>query len=206
MQYPSKEDYMRAVQHAESFTYDELRRAEFVLHPAWGIPKPAAGTSAVVFKAVVDGEEQALRFFTRDEAGSGDRYEALQEHFTVRDLVSCVAMSRWIDGGIRINGRTWPVVRMQWVNGRTLNQYVEQLVEQGNTAALAGLAGAWRELVARLQTAQFAHGDLQHGNVLVEDCGALRLVDFDCSWIVRFSGQLAPSETGHRNYQPDNRP
>lgn len=206
MQYPSKEDYLRAVQHSESFTRDELRRAEFVLHPVWQIPKPAAGTSAVVFKAVVDGQEQALRFFTRDEAGSGDRYEALQEHFTDRDLESCVAMSRWIDGGIRINGRAWPVMRMQWVNGRTLNQHVEQLVEQGNTAALGSLASAWRELVARLQTAEFAHGDLQHGNVLVDDHGTLRLVDFDCSWIAQFTGQQAPKETGHRNYQPGDRP
>jgi eukaryotic-like serine/threonine-protein kinase len=206
MQYPSKEDYLKAVQRSESFTSDELRRAEFVLHPVWQIPKPAAGTSAVVFKAVVDGEEQALRFFTRDDASSSDRYEALQEHFTVRDLVSCVAMSHWVDGGIRINGRTWPVVRMQWVNGRTLNQYVDHLVEQEDTGALGSLASAWRELVVRLQEAEFAHGDLQHGNVLVDDCGVLRLVDFDCSWIVRFAGQPAPSETGHRNYQPENRP
>jgi eukaryotic-like serine/threonine-protein kinase len=206
MQYPNKEDYVRAVQRSESFTSDELRRAEFALHPGWHIPVPAAGTSAVVFKAVMDGEEQALRFLTRHDASRGDRYEALQEHFTVHDLVSCVAMSRWVDGGIRINGRTWPVLRMQWVNGRTLNQYVDHLVEQGDTRALAGLAGAWRELVVRLQGAEFAHGDLQHGNVLVDDCGALRLVDFDCSWIGGFSGQQAPSETGHRNYQPENRP
>ncbi|MGH3931190.1 MAG: hypothetical protein ACRDTF_14570 [Pseudonocardiaceae bacterium] len=206
MQYPSKEDYLKAVQHSESFTTAELRRAEFVLHPVWQIPKPAAGTSAVVFKAVLDGEEQALRFLTRADASRADRYEALQEHFTGHDLVSCVAMSRWVDGGIRVNGRTWPVVRMQWVNGRTLNQYVDHLVEQGDTGALTNLAGAWHNLVVRLQAAEFAHGDLQHGNVLVDDHGALRLVDFDCSWIARFSGQLAPSETGHRNYQPDNRP
>ena len=206
MQYPNKEDYVRAVQRRESFTSAELRRAEFVPDPVWQIPKPAAGTSAVVFKAVVEGEEQALRFFTRDEASSSDRYEALQEHFTTRNLVSCVAMSRWIDDGIRINGRTWPVLRMQWVNGRTLNQHVDHLIEQGNTAALGGLASAWRELVARLQVAEFAHGDLQHGNVLVDDRGTMRLVDFDCSWIARFSGQPAPSETGHRNYQPENRP
>ncbi|MGH3766080.1 MAG: hypothetical protein ACRDTX_13185 [Pseudonocardiaceae bacterium] len=206
MQYPTKEDYVRAVQRRGSFTSDELRRAEFVLHPRYEIPMPASGTSAVVFKAMVDGQEQALRFFTRDEASSSDRYEALQDHFTNRNLVSCVAMSRWIDDGIQINGRTWPVLRMQWVNGRTLNQYVGHLIEQGSTAALGELAGGWRELVARLQAAEFAHGDLQHGNVLVDDGGTMRLVDFDCSWILRLSGLPAPSETGHRNYQPENRP
>lgn len=205
VQYPSKDDYLKAVQRSESFASDELRRAEFVRHPVWQIPKPAAGASAVVFKAVLDGEEQALRFPTRQDASRADRYEALQQHFTVHDLAGCVAMPRWVRDGIRINGRTWPVVRMQWVNGRTLNHYVDHLVTQQDSGALVGLTGAWRELVVRLQRAEFAHGDLQHGNVLVDHHGALRLVDFDCSWIAQFAGQPAPSETGHRNYQLENR-
>ena len=78
-----------------------------------------------------------------------------------------------VDDAIRVNGRTWPVVRTQWANGRTLNQYVDHLVEQLDTKALGNLAGVWRELVARLQSAEFAHGDLQHGNVLIDDRGAL---------------------------------
>jgi eukaryotic-like serine/threonine-protein kinase len=95
---------------------------------------------------------------------------------------------------------------MQWVNGRTLNQYVDHLVEQHDVASLANLAGMWRDLVMRLQGAEFAHGDLQHGNVLVDEHGSLRLVDFDCSWIARFASQPPPAETGHRNCQPANRP
>lgn len=172
----------------------------------WQIPKPAAGTSAVVFKAIVDRQEQALRFPTREDAARRDRYEALQEHFIAHDLVDCIATSNWTDDAIRINDRTWPVLRMQWVNGRTLNQYVEHLVEQRDIRSLGSLAHGWRDLVVRLQRAEFAHGDLQHGNVLVDDRGALRLVDFDCSWIVRFTGQPPPTETGHRNYQPASRP
>ncbi|HTF53153.1 MAG TPA: hypothetical protein VK735_37390 [Pseudonocardia sp.] len=205
MAYPSKEDYLKAVQHSDSFTSDALRRAEFVPHPVWGIPKPAAGTSAVVFKAVLDGQEQALRFLTRQDAALRERYDALGEHFAGHDLVDCVAMSHWEEDAIRIGGRTWPVVRMQWVNGRALNQHVDKLVERLDTAALGVLAADWQRLVARLQAGRFAHGDLQHGNVLVDERGMLRLVDFDCAWIARFTGQTPPTETGHRNYQPENR-
>jgi eukaryotic-like serine/threonine-protein kinase len=206
MHYPSKEDYVKAVQHSESFASAELRRANFVLDRLWQIPRPAAGTTAVVFEAVIDGEPQALRFFTRDDASSRERYDALQEHFVARDLVPHVAMSHWVDDGIRISGRTWPVLRMQWISGRTLNRHVEDLVKNEDTGQLESLAGAWRQLVLRLQRAEFAHGDLQHGNVLIDDKGKLRLVDFDCSWIGRFAGQPAPAETGHRNYQPEMRP
>jgi hypothetical protein len=56
-------------------------------------------------------------------------------------------------------------------------------------------------MVRSLQTAEFAHGDLQHGNVLVDDSGHLRLVDFDCAWLNGFDASSAPSESGHRNYQ-----
>ena len=197
---------MKAVQRADCFVADELRGLELVAHPLYGIPMPAAGKSAVVFKAMAGGVPQALRFFTRDDVSNSERYGALHEHFTSHGLESAVALPRWVDAGIRVNGRDWPVVRMQWVEGHTLNRHVEDLVERGDTASLASLAGSWRELVTRIQRAEFAHGDLQHGNVLVGRGGDLRLVDFDCSWIARFAGTLAPSETGHRNYQPEHRP
>ncbi len=201
MRYPSAEDYMKAVQQPDPFTTDELRRMELVVHPVFQIPSPAAGTSAVVFKALADGEAQALRFFTREDNWSGERYTALHDHFTARGLASSVAMPRWVTDGIRVNGRTWPVVCMQWVDGHTLNKYVEDLVEQQDRPALHTLAAAWLELVTRLQGAEFAHGDLQHGNVMVDGQGKMRLVDFDCAWIGHFAGHTAPSETGHRNYQ-----
>ena len=87
MHYPSKEDYVKAVQHSDSFTSAELKKATFVLDRLWQIPRPAAGTTAVVFEAVIDGEPQALRFFTRDDASNRDRYDALQDHFLAHDLV-----------------------------------------------------------------------------------------------------------------------
>jgi len=45
------------------------------------------------------------------------------------------------------------------------------------------------------------HGDLQHGNIMVNQEGQLRLVDFDDIWIPELAGMAAPTEFGHRNYQ-----
>lgn len=206
MRYPGPDEYMKAVQQPDSFTVEELRRMSLVLHPRWGVPTPASGTSAVVFKAMRDGEPQALRFFTREDAWSGAHYTALHDHFANRDLRSCVAMPRWVDDGIRVNGRTWPVVCMQWVDGLTLNGYVDGLVRDRDVGSLGSMARSWRQLVVRLQRAEFAHGDLQHGNILVDSGGTMRLVDFDCSWIAGFADDREPGESGHRNYQLDNRP
>ena len=200
--FPNAEDYVRAVQEPRRvFLPPALKRAEFAVHPVWQIPMPASGNAAVVFKARVDGKDQAMRFFIREDASSRQRYTALGRYFVDHGLRDCVAGATWLDDAIRVNDATWPMVQMHWVDGRTLDAYVAYLIERGDLAALAGLAAAWRQLIDRLQKAEFAHGDLQHGNVLIDSSSALRLVDFDGSWIVQFRGESPPKETGHPNYQ-----
>lgn len=207
MQYPSPREYFSAVQHPERvFQTTSLKRAQLVVDPVHQTPQFATGTSAVVCKALVGGEVQALRFFIREDASSREQYSALGEYFRQQKLIDCVATSEWLDNAIEVNGRSWPVLQMQWVEGRNLDAYVDFLVKENDTGALARLAEKWRSLIGRLQAARFAHGDLQHGNVLVDNAGALRLVDFDASWIVPFSGRTPPSETGHPNYQRPDRP
>lgn len=206
MTHPGAEDYIKAVQHpATAFVHDGLKTARFDLNPLLGIPVPATGTSAVVFKASIDGRPVALRFFTREDVSTRERYSALQDFVVRHGLGGHVVAAQWIDDAIAIRGRTWPVVRMDWVDGRPLDQYVEDLVERRDTAALGGLAAAWRDLIRRLQAARFAHGDLQHGNVLVDQSGTLRLVDLDSAWIEPFTGRTPAAEAGHRHYQPAGR-
>jgi hypothetical protein len=204
--FPNAEDYVRAVQDPRrTLRYPALQRAEFALHPLLQIPMPASGTAAVVFKARIDGAEQAMRFFIREDASNRQRYTALGRYFVDHDLGDCVASATWVDDAISINNLTWPMVQMSWVNGRTLDAYISYLVDQGDVAALGSLAATWRNLIDRLKKAEFAHGDLQHGNVLIDTESTLRLVDFDGSWIKTFCNEKPPSETGHRNYQRSGR-
>ena len=198
--YPAAGDYYRAVQApARSFTVPKLQAAEFVWDSLG--PTLARGSSAVVFQASVQGRPQALRCYIRNDASSRDRYSALDAYLAWHDLSPYVSGTTWLDGAIVVNRAAWPVLTMEWIDGRTLNEYVDFLVAGSNTAALATLAGKWRELVALLQRSEFAHGDLQHGNIMVDQDGQLRLVDFDGVWIPQLAGQVPPTEFGHPNYQ-----
>src|SRR5215475_10923790 len=202
MAYPNAEDYVRAVQQPDRvFRVPALRKAVFELHPLFGIPMPASGNAAVVFKADVGGKGTALRFFIREDASSRERSSALGQHFADRGIDDCVAHPVWVDQAISVNGQSWPMVQMNCVDGRTLDTYVGHLAGTGNVGGLSCLAETWRGFIARLQAADFAHGDLQHGNVLVDTSSMLRLVDFDGSWIAAFHGGPPPKETGHPNYQ-----
>jgi hypothetical protein len=198
--FPAAGDYYKAVQApSRVFTVPKLQTAEFVWDSLG--PTLARGSSAVVFQAAVEGTPQALRCYIRNDASSRERYGALGDYLARHDLSPYVSGTTWLDGAIRVNRATWPVLQMGWIDGRTLNEYVDFLVTGSRTAALATLAGRWREMVALLQNSQFAHGDLQHGNVLVDQSGQLRLVDFDGVWIPQLAGHAPPTEYGHPNYQ-----
>lgn len=204
--FPTAIDYVRAVQHpTRAFRDPALQRAEFRRNPHRGTPDGIRGSYAMVFRAEVAGEPRALRFFLRT-AGDPGRYRALERHVTSAGLRAEVPPATWTDEAILVKGQRWPMINTAWVDGRALDSHVEELADQGDSARLYELAQRWRTLMDSLQRARFAHGDLQHGNVLVDEEGTLRLVDFDCSWIAAFAGQPPPAETGHRNYQPENRP
>ena len=176
--YPAAGDYYKAVQApSRAFTVPKLQAAEFVWDSLG--PTLARGSSAVVFQASVEGQPQALRCYIRNDASSRDRYSALDAHLAANDLSPHVSGATWLDGAIQVNRATWPVLTMDWIDGRTLNEYVDFLVASSNTAALTTLAAKWRALVGLLQDSEFAHGDLQHGNIMVDQEGRLRLVDFD---------------------------
>jgi len=198
--YPAAGDYYKAVQvPARAFTVPKLQAAEFVWDSLG--PTLARGSSAVVFQASVEGTAQALRCYIRNDASSRDRYSALDAYLAADELSPYVSGTTWLDGAIQVNRATWPVLTMDWIDGRTLNEYVDFLVTSSNAAALTTLAAKWRALVALMQSSEFTHGDLQHGNVMVDQDGRLRLVDFDGVWIPQLAGQSPPTEFGHPNYQ-----
>ncbi len=198
--YPAAGDYYKAVQApARVFTVPKLQAAEFVWDSLG--PTLARGSSAVVFQASVEGQPHALRCYIRNDASSRDRYSALDAYLAANDLSPYVSGTTWLDEAIQVNRATWPVLTMDWIDGRTLNEYVDFLVTSSNAAALTTLAAKWRALVGLLQSSEFAHGDLQHGNVMVDQDGRLRLVDFDGVWIPQLAGQSPPTEFGHPNYQ-----
>ena len=195
--FPAAGDYYKAVQApGRCFTVPKLQAAEFVWDSLG--PTLARGSSAVVFQASVEGKPQALRCYIRNDASSRDRYSALNTYLAAHDLRPYVSGTTWLDGAIVVNRSPWPVLTMEWIDGRTLNEYVDFLVTGSNTAALTTLAARWRELVALLQRSEFGHGDLQHGNIMVDQEGQLRLVqvqDFDAR-LVGASNHLRPSPFG----------
>jgi hypothetical protein len=162
----------------------------------------ASGQNAVVFLIETDDGRHAVRCFLTPPPAGAQRYDALARHLEQRSARG-LTPARWLKAGIRVNDVTWPIVVMPWVEGRPLNVAVEDLLED-DPASLTDLARQLIDIVVGLQAAEIAHGDLQHGNIMVTADGTIALVDLDGVWVPKITVG-APTEFGHPNYQHPHR-
>jgi len=203
MSWPQSTEYNAAIQNLRSsVSDDELRGGEPVVN-ALGIPIPFSGNFADVYKVYCPktGNTWAVKCFTRETPGLRDRYRQISEHLRRARLPFTVGFE-FVEPGIRIRREWYPFLKMQWVEGLALNDFVEKYVD--NPKTLRQLLGLWVKLAARLRRAEMAHADLQHGNVLLVPMPrgqlALKLIDYDGMYVPALSGRRT-GELGHPCYQ-----
>ncbi len=197
MGWPTPQEYNEAIQNpASAFEDAELRAGQPVLTPL-GLPRPITGAFASVYQLVCpNGRTVAVRCFLRDFGDHQDRYAAISAHLA-RVRLPYMTNFSYLANGIRVNGRWYPVLKMDWLEGESLQTYVERNLH--NPDALRDLAAQWVAMAKDLRTAWIGHGDLQHGNVIVAG-GKLRLIDYDGMFVPALAGRHS-HEIGHRNYQ-----
>jgi hypothetical protein len=194
--WPTPSDYHVAIQNPGTvFADPHLRTAQPALDRL-GLPKVASGNYCSVYE-LRDGQRRwAVRCFNRQVPDAQHRYRIIDEHLDCHSLPWLVGFD-FLEQGIRIQGRWYPIVTMDWVEGATLTGYLEKQVR--DSAAVRALADQWPQVMADLRAAGIAHGDLQHGNVLVSQ-GAFRLVDYDSLFVPALRGERSP-DLGHHHYQ-----
>lgn len=140
--------------------------------------------------------EWAVRCFTNNVKDQKIRYDTISLHLSSVNLPYIVPFE-YLSEGIRINGSWFPVVKMQWVEGESLLHYIQRNLH--NAEILKELANKWLKMMNDLHMADIAHGDLQHGNILIRD-DEIILIDYDGMYVPGLNG-MPSNELGHRNYQ-----
>src|SRR5262245_824668 len=200
--WPDLTEYHEAVQHPPKAFADSGLQAVTLELDRFGMPKPATGGNAVVYKGHQPGgflsfkKTWAIRCFLRPISDHAERYEAISKHLHKVRLPYDVNF-QFLKQGIQIRSNWFPIVKMQWAEGDLLHSHIEKYTHP--RASLAALREKWLMLVRDHEAAQLAHGDLQHGNILVRG-GSIQLVDYDGMWVPALKGRNA-TETGHRAYQ-----
>ena len=200
--WPDLTEYHEAVQHPPKAFADRGLKVVTLELDRFGMPKPATGGNAVVYKANKPGgflsfkKTWAIRCFLRPISDHAERYEAISKHLRKVRLPYDVNF-QFLKQGVQIRSHWFPIVKMQWADGDLLHSHIEKHLR--DPASLAALRTKWVTLVSDLEAARVAHGDLQHGNILVRG-GSIQLVDYDGMWVPALKGRHA-TETGHRAYQ-----
>lgn len=196
MNWPTPQDYNEAIQNPSHCFDDPDLKAGSIECNALGLPKSASGAFASVFKITTKSGAWAIRCFLRFLPEQTDRYKKISQ-FVLFDNLECTVDFHFIEKGIMVRGAWYPILKMRWVDGDTLDLYVQK--HHKDAERISKLSSDFHDLVMQLETADIAHGDLQHGNIIVSSEG-LRLVDYDALFVPELAG-LNNLEFGHPNYQ-----
>ncbi len=163
-----------------------------------GMPLVTSGQFAYVYKlkSMHGVSDFAVRCFRGYLGDRDQRYRAIQEHLHTAP-VSYISDFTYASEGILVGGTRFPILFMSWIEGPTLDLYIGEMLNRPDV--LLHLSEEWLRLLYALRTSGVAHGDLQHGNIIVEH-GQLRLVDHDGIFVPKMAGWTA-SEVGHQHYQ-----
>lgn len=195
--YPEPSDYQATIQNPNFVLREpELRTAHVRLNRL-GIPVVSSGGFALSFYlAAPDGKQWVVRCFKNDSPDRRARYDAISRFLNAHPAPFLLDVD-YYEQGILVDGAWYPIVKMPRVQGITLQRYIEAELAAGRS--IADLSGRFRAMVDELARLGIAHGDLQHGNIMVER-GQLVLVDYDGMFVPDLQGWPA-AERGSAAYQ-----
>lgn len=194
-------DIIISVENKDYFVLDEfVRQGEFLRTKSGQLQRYVGGFTAV-FPVVVKHEKWAFRCWHADLGNVRRRFLTIAKAIK-ESKARYLCDFAYVDEGIAINGKKYPTTRMRWVDGYTLKDYICENVN--DATKLNALAQHFLDLVRDMHSHGFAHGDLQHGNIIVDKHGELYLVDYDSFYCQELKGE-SDIITGLDDYQHPSR-
>ena len=220
MKYPSRSEYCISIRNPK-FAFrkkDPLTKIERDLDSALvsgksvekikpsGIKElwSASGGYAIAFKYETFSPKKiwAIRCFYRANFDVKRHYQNALSHIKRSSCRSYFVDCSLLEEGIRVKGNCYPILKMEWVEGENIKKFIK--ANLGNKNKLKSLAERWRELSQKLLGAGIAHGDLQHGNVLIANRSnqlSLKLIDYDSLYFDTALNAAYDSIKGFPDYQ-----
>jgi len=163
----------------------------------------APGGCACVFKYETFNPNKlwAVRCFLRSTSSVASHYSKVSSHLQSIPCASYFVKCSFLAQGIRVDGNLYPIVTMEWAEGKDLRTFIRDNLNKKNQLDL--LAQAWVKLSKDLGDAGIAHGDLQHGNITVDDQNGieLKLIDYDSLYFSVDGNTIYDAFNGIPDYQ-----
>lgn len=179
---PTISDILESVSVPELIKDDFIRNGRFET-TSHGL-RYYSGGFTVVFPVNVNGEKWAFRCWHNELGNVRNRFNIVSNYLSSISS-SYFSQFHYKDEGIIVAGRIYPTTRMKWIEGETINKYIEN--NAYDSSAIKALADSFLKMIEYLHEKKIAHGDLQHGNIIVHN-GSIKLVDYDSIFVPGLEG------------------
>lgn len=157
-----------------------------------------SGGFTVVMPCIVNGEKWAFRCWHTPVDDSKKKYGLINDAIQHINLPYFCSFE-YIENGLVVNGESLPITKMKWADGENLKKYISN--NYLDSIKIKRLASSFRKMVSDLHTQGIAHGDLQHGNIIVSKSGQLLLVDYDSMYVPSMRDNFQDTIKGLIDYQ-----
>ena len=198
MAVPNITQYLEAFQaHSRLLTDPELQKGT-VSKNGNGLPLTQCGGVALTFTVLVNSKKFAVKCFHKETNSLAKRYAAISRKLKLLQSKYFVGFN-FLEQGIRIDGKCYPIVKMDWAKGETFADFLEKNLN--NKIALKNLETSLKELAIFLKSEKISHGDFHAENLMVSENGkSIQLIDYDGMFLEELKS-LGCSEFGQINFQ-----
>lgn len=144
------------------------------------------GGFTLVFPVNVNDEKWAFRCWYVDLGNMRSHFQILSQVITKLNLPYFCDFA-YVDDGIVVDGKKYPTTRMRWIEGKNLKEYI--CANKNNTEKLKNLAIKFVKMITALHKYHVSHGDLQHGNILIDSNDEIFLIDYDSVYVPELDGE-----------------
>ena len=203
--FPTLSEYNKTIQVQGANAFRTLNNIFFI--PARTTPIKiysfGSGSFAVVFKALENNKEIAIRCFIGTDINYIERYRKI-DNYLKKIEESWKSNVEFIDNEILVGDKYFPVLKMDWVDGLLLEKYID--LNLYNNEILLKLQKQLVKTSRSLEKNKISHGDIQEGNIIIQETNGspkVKLIDYDGMYIPDFQGEKQ-IERGRSEYQhPD---
>ncbi|QXP57159.1 protein kinase family protein [Cellulophaga sp. HaHa_2_95] len=197
----NKQDILTAIKNLDLFLKVPELKGSMARINKNGVPFAYVGGFNMVFQLIHNSKKWAFRVWHVPMGENGERFLKISKYLTSKKL-PYFAEFIYDKKGILINGALIDTIRMEWLDGFLLKEYIENNLTK--TETLITLSNDFLDMCQNLRDHEISHGDLQEGNILVTANGNIKLVDYDSICIPEIEGQ-EELVTGLKGYQHPSR-
>ncbi|TXD51685.1 MULTISPECIES: hypothetical protein [unclassified Polaribacter] len=159
-----------------------------------------SGAYAAVFKGSYNGQIYAIRCFLTAEKNTIKRNKIICNNIKKINS-SWKTDCEFIENEINVNGKSYPILKMEWVEGDLINNFLTKHLN--NNKLISEIQEQLVNISNDLEKHDIGHGDLQCGNIIITGDSSnfqLRLIDYDGMYVPELINKKS-IENGRSEFQ-----